>query len=214
MANNKTVQEEPQVSKMETFLKENGKKIIYGVAALIVVVGGCMYCSSQSAENNQAALADEETLPAADFAFTEGNYQEALNLYTAIVDQYGSTAVGKRAKLSAALCEKELGNYAEAIEGLKDFKCEDIYVYSAALSALGDCQVETGDLASAATNFEKAASVAACNEYSPIYLKKAGLAYEKLGDKAAALKVYQQVKDSYSESEFGQIVDKYIARVK
>lgn len=214
MANNKTVQEEPQVSKVESFLEKNGKKLVYGVAALIAVVGVGMFFSHLSDKKGRAAIADEENLPAAEFAFTEGDYQAALDSYNAFIEEYGSTVVGKRAKMSAALCEKELGNYEAAIQGLKDFKCEDVYVYAAALSALGDCQVETGDLASAATNFEKAASVAACNEYSPIFLKKAGLAYEKLGNKAAALKVYQQVKDSYSESEFGQIVDKYIARVK
>ena len=46
------------------------------------------------------------------------------------------------------------------------------------------------------------------------YLVKAGLTYEKLGDKAAALKCYETVKDSYPQAIESYDIDKYIARVK
>ena len=70
------------------------------------------------------------------------------------------------------------------------------------------------DNAEAAKTFEKAAKAADNAEFSPLYLKKAGLAYEAAGDNASALKVYQSIRDNWFETSIGQSIDKYIVRVQ
>lgn len=68
--------------------------------------------------------------------------------------------------------------------------------------------------AEAVKYFEKAAKVADNDVFSPLYLMKAANVYEKLGDKAAALKVYEQIKAQYPTSQQAGQMDAYIERVK
>ena len=86
----------------------------------------------------------------------------------------------------------------------------------AILSALGDCYVdqETPNYTKAAETFEQAAKAASNAQYTPLFLRKAGLAYEEAGDLKNALKVYQNIKDNWAETSIAQSIDKYIERVK
>ena len=86
----------------------------------------------------------------------------------------------------------------------------------AILSALGDCYVdkENPDYSKAAQTFEQAAKAANNAQYSPLFLRKAGLAYEAAGDQKNALKTYQNIKDNWAETSIAQSIDKYIERVK
>jgi len=49
---------------------------------------------------------------------------------------------------------------------------------------------------------------------SPIYLKKAGIAYESLGDYKKAVETYTKIKDDYSKSQEAADIDRYIARAQ
>ena len=51
------------------------------------------------------------------------------------------------------------------------------------------------------------------NVFAAAYLVKAGLAYEALGDKAAALDCYNRVKNDYPQSIEAYDINSYIARV-
>ena len=62
--------------------------------------------------------------------------------------------------------------------------------------------------------FEKAASLANNAQFSPLYLFKAGLAYEAKSDNAKALKAYETIKTKWADSELANTIDKYIVRVK
>ena len=92
----------------------------------------------------------------------------------------------------------------------------DNVIAPAILSALGDCYVdqETPNYTKAAETFEQAAKAASNAQYTPLFLRKAGLAYEEAGDLKNALKVYQNIKDNWAETSIAQSIDKYIERVK
>ena len=47
-----------------------------------------------------------------------------------------------------------------------------------------------------------------------MYLKKAGLVYEELGDMEAAVKVYTEIKDNWSNAPEAADIDKYIVRAQ
>ena len=47
---------------------------------------------------------------------------------------------------------------------------------------------------------------------SPVYLKKAGIAYESLKQYADAAKAYTQIKENYMNSMEAADIDKYITR--
>ena len=47
---------------------------------------------------------------------------------------------------------------------------------------------------------------------SPIYLKKAGIAYESLKEYDKAVKAYETIKDKYASSMEASDIEKYIER--
>lgn len=207
----KTVEEvDAAISKTEAFIDKNKKNLLYGAIALVAVVA---IVSLWGWYNNGQDEKAQDEMYAAQFLFDEKNYEEALVAFEDVIDNYGSTASGNLAKAYAGLCNKELKNYEAAIGYLKSYSGSDMMIAPAIESALGDCYVETGDYANGAKCFEKAASAANNEAFSPLYLKKAGLAYEKMGDKAAAAKVYITIKESWLQTAIGQEVDKYIYRV-
>ncbi len=79
---------------------------------------------------------------------------------------------------------------------------------------IGDAKVEMGDLAAGIKNYLEAADMADNDFHSPIYLMKAGMLQESQGNYAEALKLYEQIKEKYPESNEGRSIDKYIAIVK
>ena len=209
-----TVIDQP-ISKIEEALqkKENQKMIIYGIIAIILFVAiifGWRWMSQRNNENAQNEIWKSELL------FDQGQYEQALESFEAVIEEYGSTRAGNTAKAYAGLCSKNLGNYEDAIKFLQDFDGNDNVIAPAILSALGDCYVdkENPDYSKAAQTFEQAAKAANNAQYSPLFLRKAGLAYEAAGDQKNALKTYQNIKDNWAETSIAQSIDKYIERVK
>lgn len=220
MANNNTknvdntVQEvDAAISKSEQFVENNKNIIMYALIGIIVIVAAVWGWNKLSASNNEKA---QDEIWTSQLLFEQGQYEQALEGFEALISEYGSTKSGNLAKAYAGLCNKELGNYAKAIEQLKDFSGNDNVLAPAVLAAQGDCLVnqENPDNKKAAELFEKAAKAADNAQFSPLYLKKAGLAYEAAGDNAAALKAYQSIKDNWAETMSAQTIDKYIERVK
>jgi len=200
-----------QLSKSEQFVEKNQKTILGVFAAIVVIVAAVWGWNAISANSNAKA---QDNIWESQALFEKGQYQAALEGFEAVIDEYGSTKAGNIAKAYAGLCQKNLGNYAEAVEMLKDYSGNDDVMAPAMLCALGDCYANTDEFKKAAETFEKAAKAANNAQYTPLFLKKAGLAYEAAGDNAAAAKAYQAIKDNWAETATAQIIDKYIERVK
>lgn len=217
MANNNkkidnTVEEiDGTISKTELWLEKNQKNIMYALIAVVVLVAA-VWCWNYVKDSNNAKAENE--IYSAQFLFEEGDYEQALAGFEAVISDFGSTKAGNLAKAYAGLCQKNLGNNQEAIDLLKSYSGKDNVVAPAILSALGDCYVNVDNNTEAAKTFEKAAKAADNAEYTPLFLKKAGLAYEAAGDKASALKVYQSIRDNWFETSVGQTIEKYIVRVQ
>lgn len=213
-ATDQTVQDvDMAISKSEQFIEQNRNKIMYFFAAVIAVVAVVFFWNHYTASQNEKA---QEAIWSSQFLFEAGDFEQALDGFEAIINEYGSTKAGNLAKAYAGLCQKELGHYADAVSYLKKYSGNDNIVAPAIKAALGDCYVnqETPDYVAAARTFEDAAKTADNAQYTPLFLRKAGLAYEAAGDKAAALKVYQQIKANWLETSIGQTIDKYIVRVQ
>lgn len=199
------------ISKSELWLEKNQKNIMYALVAIVLVVAAGWGWNYLKSDSNAKA---EKEIYSAQFLFEEGDFEQALEGFEAVIDEYGSTNAGNLAKAYAGLCQKNLGNDQEAVALLKAYSGSDNVIAPAILCALGDCYVNMDNNTEAAKTFEKAAKAADNAEFSPLYLKKAGLAYEAAGDNASALKVYQSIRDNWFETSIGQSIDKYIVRVQ
>jgi len=207
---------EATVSKTEQFFNENKKTIftILGVIAFIIVAA---VAYSEFIAKPQAKEAMAQMFPAEN-SFAQGEFELALNGdgnvlgFNDIIKDYGCKG-GKSVYFYAGVCNLRLGQYEEAVANLKKYKGKDAIMAARALGCLGDAYVSLENYAEAAKCFEKAAAKAD-NVFAAGYLLKAGVTYEELSDKAAALKCYNTIKEKYPESIEGYEIDKYIVRAE
>ena len=129
----------------------------------------------------------------------------------AIVIQ-GTTDAANLAKAYAGICYFKLGDTKKALDLLKSYDGSDKMIAPSVTGLIGDCLVNEGKVKDGIGYFEKAASQADNEVISPVYLKKAGLAYESLNQPKDAVKAYTTIKEKYFNSLEAADIDKYIAR--
>jgi tetratricopeptide (TPR) repeat protein len=201
----------------EAFIEKYQKQILYvvgGVVLLVILILAIRNYYIKPKEN-QAAY---EMYKAQSY-FNVDSFKVALNGklpefigFKEIVSEYGITSSGNLASAYAGICYYKLGEYDNAIKYLSQFDGKDENVSVTVIGLIGDCYVEKGETKKAISYFEKAA--AADNKVlSPIYLKKAAIAYESLKQPDKALENYNKIKEKYPQSSEASDVDKYIARL-
>lgn len=207
------------VSRSEKFIENNKKNISYGVLAVAVAIGAFIaYNQFYRIPNNQNAAV---AIFKGEQYFQRDSFNLALNGngvdydgFEQIIKQYGGTKSGNLAKAYAGICCYKTGDVEGAIKYLKSFKSNDDNIAPAIIGLIGDCYVEAGDVAQGITYFEKAANAANNDFLSPIYLKKAGIAYENLKQYDKAVKAYTTIKDKHAASMEAMDIEKYIVRAQ
>lgn len=205
-------------SKTENFIDNNKKRLSLVLLAIIVIVGG--YMAYKKLVIAPMELEAQSAMFMAEKYFEQDSLQLAINGdgqnygFIDIADEYSGTKSANLAHYYLGICYRNIGDYEYAIEELKSFSSDDVMISAVALGAIGDCYMELNDIDNAISYYENAASHNENNLTSPIYLFKAGLAYEDLQDFAAAEKKYLAIKDNFPDSREAQTIEKYIARVE
>ena len=154
----------------------------------------------------------------AQFAFAKDSFNLALNGNAAfkgfadVANKYSWTNTGNIANYYAGICCLNLKKYDEAIKYLDKFSTKDAVIGALKLSATGDAYTELGKMDDGIRYYEKAANFSDNQSYTPYFLLKTGLAYEKQKKYADAKKQYEIIRDKYPTSEEGRDIEKYIAR--
>jgi len=203
-------------TKTESFVNRNGKNISLVLLAVVALFAGYILYKQfvVKPKNLEAA----QNMWKAEYYFGQDDYQKALDgdsLYIGFIDvanEYGGTPSGKLAEHYAGVSYLNLGDYDTALDYLERNSFDDVMIESTRLGAVGDCYAQLGDLGKAVSFYEKSVSHSANDFTAPIYLKKAGLAYEELGKASQAAEKYQRIKNDFPNSSIGRDIDKYIAR--
>jgi tetratricopeptide (TPR) repeat protein len=192
-------------SKSERFIDAYKKHIIIVVSAVIFVVVAVIaarnYYFLPLEREAQAAIFPGENYLANqqwDLALN-GNGMDYFG-FIGVMEDYGRTKTAKLARLYTGICYYNLNDPGEALQYLKKYKTSDKVLTSVVNGLMGDCYVDSGNLHEGIRCFIKAASQADNQELSPVYLKKAAIAYENIMDYANAVKTYQTIKDKYPDS--------------
>lgn len=214
---NKELEVEEIVSKSEQFIENNSKKIIYGIIAIALVVAAVLgikhgYLIPKEKKASAALFKGEQYFARDSFALALNGNGADYEGFEAIIDQYGSTDAGNLAKAYAGICYYKMGETQKALDMLKSFSGSDNMISPAITGLIGDCYVNMGDTKQGVSYFEKAAKQADNEVVSPVYLKKAGIAYESLKQYKDAVKAYTTIKDKYYTSMEAADIDKYITR--
>lgn len=208
---------ETVLSSAELFVEKNKKPILYAVGAIILVVLLVLAFRNfylKPRETNAANEIYKTQLIFARDSFRialEGNAQ--IIGFKDIASEYAITETGNLANVYAGICYYKLGDYNNAIKYLNQFDKKDNTLYITVLGLTGDCYANLGEIDKAISFFEKAASKTD-DVTTPLFLKKAGVAYESVQKPDKAIAAYKQIKNDYPNSIEGQDIDKFIARIE
>ena len=201
---------ESALSKTELWIEEH-QKLIYGIIAAVIILAGIIW-GLKALNDKKNANASKEIFTAQKY-FEKESYDAALG-FTEVYDAYSSTKTGKLAAYYAGISYMKLGKYEEAIDYLKKFNGKDEILAPMALGAIGDCYMELDDMNSAVSYYEKAANKAKNEFTGPMFLTKAAMTHEIMGNYAAALKCYKTLKADYPLSNEAFEVGKNIANME
>jgi tetratricopeptide (TPR) repeat protein len=219
---NKDLLENPEVIKeklagAEHWIEDN-PKIVFGVlGAIVLVVGGFFgYRYWAASQDDQA---QREMFQAIRY-FEADSLNLALNGdgnnlgFRQIIEDYGMTDAGKLANFYVGFIYLKQKQFKPAILYLEDFKAKDLLVQARAYSLIGDAYMELKDYENAVTYYNRAADYKPNKFFSPVYLMKAALAYEKLNQNEKAKAIYQRIIDQYWDSNEYQDARKMKARIE
>lgn len=198
----------------ERWIEDNSSLLVWCVLGILVVVLGGLSVYHYVIKP-KSLEANNENAKAVVY-FMQGDFQKALNGdeedclgFEEIANSYRFYQPGKLAALYAGICYYQLEDYENAAKYVKRFSGKDMNIHPLACQMLGDIYVELEDYDSAIKAYKKA--VKSGNEVvAPRSLKKAGIVYLEMGKKEAAQKVFEAIKNDYSQSEEAQDIDKYI----
>lgn len=134
--------------------------------------------------------------------------------FLAIMDKYDGTDAANLAHYFAGTAYLNTGKYKEAVQHLEDFKTKDDILKATALGATGDAFIQLGKLEDGLKFYIDASAATTNDAITPRFLLKAAQVSLDLKKKEDALKYYKEIKEKYSTSQEGALVDAYIAELE
>ncbi|QBZ98163.1 tetratricopeptide repeat protein [Flavobacterium sangjuense] len=211
-------------SRAEDFVAKNQKYILgFLTIVALATVSYLLYQKfiaepSQEEAANELFVAQQNFQKAVDASGTKADSLYSLVLkgsegkfgVVKIADEYSGTDAGNLANYYAGISYLNTKKYAEAIASLEKFKSDDIMLSTLAIGAVGDAYAQQNKQKEALEHYIKAADANKNELTRPRYLLKAGKTALVLGNKADALKYFNDIKDNYEATPEAQAVDALI----
>lgn len=205
------------LSRVEHYI-ENNKTLFFVLAGalLVAVVSILGYRYFQSQQNVKA----QNEMFQAVYYFEADSLDLALNGdgnnlgFLDIIDMYGRTEAANLAEFYAGTAFLKKGNFNQAIQYLNDFSSSDLVVQARAYSLVGDAYMELGNYDDAVNYYLKAADYKPNKFFTPQYLIKAAVAYEKLNNYKSAKEMYDRIINEFATSNEYQEAKKQSSRME
>jgi TolA-binding protein len=215
--------EEKVVATAQQFWSKNSKGILAALVIVVVLVGGYLAYANLYKAPQEVKAAD--AMWKAENLFRTDSFKLALNGdgasqgFLKVIDKFGSTKNGNRAKFYAGACYLQLGDFNNAVKYLKEFDADEVAASMRANGLLGDAYSELGKKDEAVTYYKKAGAAFPDDEVNtPEYLFRAALLLQDLGKTQEAIDILQDIKKRYPRSAMpasqgGQEIDKYLGKL-
>ena len=194
----------------ENFFEKNSKMVVVAIVVIFALAAAIFGYKKVIVEPRMTKA--QEMLFEAQYQFESQNADFALALngnentpgFAQVVEQYGNTPAGNLARMYAASCALRLGDFDQAQKYINSYKnvkgVPGAIINAMAAGIKGEIAVEKGDNAGAAKLFEQAAKVSENDFTTPMYLRKAALAYKAMGDEAKAEELMKVINEQYPAS--------------
>ncbi len=205
-----------RVLHVEQFVKRHRKQVIFWGS--LVVVGVISIFGYRYYKNLQNEEGQRELFQAV-YYFEADSVQRALTGdgvnygFLELMEKYNGTTVGNLAAFYAGVCHMKLKQYTEAIEKLVSFGSADWLLQARAYALIGDAYVEEAQYEKAIAYYEKATVYKPNKPFTPQYLKKAAVIYEKIGRPEKALDCYARILEEHAGSSLQQEATKQVQRL-
>ena len=133
--------------------------------------------------------------------------------FVKIIDKFSGTPAANLSKYYAGVCYLKMGDFAKAEKYLKDFDGKGTMVADVAKGALGDALMEQNKTDDAIKAYLDASKNEDNLFLAPIYLERAGMAYEIKNNPTEAIKMYRKIKERFPMSQQARNMDKNLARL-
>ena len=194
----------------ENFFEKNSKMVVVAIVVIFVLAAAIFGYKKVIVEPRH--VKGQEMLFEAQYQFESQTADFALALngdentpgFAQVVEQYGNTPAGNLARMYAASCALRLGDFDQAQKYINSYKnvkgVPGSIINAMAAGIKGEIAVEKGDNAGAAKLFEQAAKSNENDFTTPMYLRKAALAYRAAGDAAKADALLKVIAEEYPSS--------------
>ena len=194
----------------ENFFDKNSKMVVVAIVVIFVLAAAIFGYKKVIVEPRN--VKGQEMLFEAQYQFESQTADFALALngdentpgFAQVVEQYGNTPAGNLARMYAASCALRLGDFDQAQKYINSYKnvkgVPGAIINAMAAGIKGEIAVEKGDNAGAAKLFEQAAKSNENDFTTPMYLRKAALAYRAAGDAAKADALLKVIAEEYPSS--------------
>lgn len=208
-------------TKTELFVDRN-RKILTTVIGVVAVafVGYFAYNNLVVVPANQDAM---ESIWRAQLYFEndsieQARYGDGYDIgFDDIIERHSGTKAAAMSHYYLGIIERNEGNFDLALDHFMACDFNDNAVGIIAMGNVGDMHVELDNLEEASKWFEKTAKRAdksTSRTFSaPIYYKKAGLVYMKLGDNAKAREMFKVITDEFEGSSEHDLALKMVGRL-
>ena len=206
------------MTRIEKYYHENKRSLlIISGAVVFLVIAFFAYLKFYKQPKEREA---REAMWKAEYWFESDSFALAINGdqqyegFLALAEKYSGTDAGDLCNYYLGISFLNTGEYEPAIEALEKVDFDDQIVSCLAIGAAGDAYMELGNIEEAIGKYEEAAEHNTNSFTTPMFLKKAALAYEDLGNFEQATKYYQRIYDEFEGSAEHRDIEKYLYRAK
>lgn len=210
---------DPSIAQLQTFFDKNRKSILTLVGAILVIGGGWLGYTKFYKEPRE--IKAQEALFKAEEYYRVDSIQKALQgdgQYPGllkVISQHAGTQAANLAAFYAGSCYLKQDNFEKAIQYLGDFSSSEDLTQARAYKLMGDAYADWGKLDQALEYYQKAGRHFKDDEAnSPEYLFLAAYLADRVMKKTeTAIKLYQEIKDTYPGSQQANDAENYLAQL-
>ncbi len=211
------VSAEARLEKIEGFYQENKKNINIAlgaiVGAILLFFAYKLFVKAPGETKAADALARPSTYMMMDSVNYMLNGQSGEMGTKKIADKFSGTKAGNLANYMSGVGLLRQGNAKDAIKYLKQYENTGTLLDALAAGNLGDAYWDNNQLAEAANAYETAGADDDNTQFSPMYLQRAGMVYEKLNKADKAIACYNAIKTKFPQSNTAREIEKSLARL-